>query len=245
MTGVSHPRVPRARQIQALRDFGNVKAGTLGGYIQSEANLSHDGLCWIADNAVALERSEIKDDAQVWGQAIITDHAGILGNASVHGQAEVWGYVMLKDWANVTDQVLLYDHVLIQDTTSVYGLVKIMGNVRISFHAVIEGTGQGIFIADYVNIHGCSRIEGEGRLDGTQDIDQSMVLSSWGNLGPPVVSPFRQVNTPQQPVNPSPVLTLEKLSVIDRTKYPGKCPKCGHPAYQGFNSWDCSNAGCK
>ena len=34
-------------QIRALRDFGNIKAGTLGGHIGSEANLSQSGTGWI------------------------------------------------------------------------------------------------------------------------------------------------------------------------------------------------------
>ena len=32
-------------RIRALRDFGDVKAGDLGGFIESEGNLSHDGEC--------------------------------------------------------------------------------------------------------------------------------------------------------------------------------------------------------
>ena len=34
-------------RIRALEDFGRVKAGDLGGYIQSEDNLSHEGDCWV------------------------------------------------------------------------------------------------------------------------------------------------------------------------------------------------------
>ncbi|GAA5112388.1 hypothetical protein GCM10023261_16890 [Bartonella jaculi] len=38
-------------RIRSLRDFGSVKAGDLGGFIEKEANLSHDGNCWVGDNA--------------------------------------------------------------------------------------------------------------------------------------------------------------------------------------------------
>ena len=34
-------------RIRAIRDFSNVKTGDLGGYIEKESNLSHDGNCWI------------------------------------------------------------------------------------------------------------------------------------------------------------------------------------------------------
>ena len=34
-------------RIRALRSFGNVKAGDVGGWVEREANLSHDGDCWV------------------------------------------------------------------------------------------------------------------------------------------------------------------------------------------------------
>ena len=38
-------------RIRALKDFGHVRAGTLGGFVASERNLSQDGNCWVADDA--------------------------------------------------------------------------------------------------------------------------------------------------------------------------------------------------
>ena len=38
-------------RIKALKDFGNVKKGDLGGFVQSEMNLSHYGNCWIYNDA--------------------------------------------------------------------------------------------------------------------------------------------------------------------------------------------------
>ncbi|WP_375627124.1 MULTISPECIES: hypothetical protein [unclassified Bartonella] len=34
-------------RIRALRDFGGIKADDLGGLIEHEGNLSHEGNCWI------------------------------------------------------------------------------------------------------------------------------------------------------------------------------------------------------
>lgn len=38
-------------RIRALRDFSNVKAGDVGGFVTSEKNLSHKGDCWVSGNA--------------------------------------------------------------------------------------------------------------------------------------------------------------------------------------------------
>ena len=45
-------------RIKALKDFGDVKAGDLGGYIEDYKNLSHDGNCWIYDNAKVMSLSQ-------------------------------------------------------------------------------------------------------------------------------------------------------------------------------------------
>ena len=39
-------------QIRALKDFGNVKVGDLGGWIEKEANLSQQGNAWVSGNAL-------------------------------------------------------------------------------------------------------------------------------------------------------------------------------------------------
>ena len=52
-------------RIQALRDFGNVKEGDIGGYIESEKNLSQDGNAWVYGDAC------VSGDACVYGDADI------------------------------------------------------------------------------------------------------------------------------------------------------------------------------
>ncbi len=42
-------------RIRALRDFKGVKAGDLGGFIEKEENLSHEGNCWVYNNAMYAE----------------------------------------------------------------------------------------------------------------------------------------------------------------------------------------------
>ena len=39
-------------RIEALKDFADVKKGDLGGFIETDHNLSHNGNCWVYDDAV-------------------------------------------------------------------------------------------------------------------------------------------------------------------------------------------------
>ena len=38
-------------QIKSVRSFGDVKEGDLGGFVESEKNLSHDRNAWVFGNA--------------------------------------------------------------------------------------------------------------------------------------------------------------------------------------------------
>lgn len=46
------------RRIKALKNFRNVNAGDLGGYIEKEENLSHDGGAWIFGGATVYDNAD-------------------------------------------------------------------------------------------------------------------------------------------------------------------------------------------
>lgn len=56
-------------RIKALKDFGNVKSGEIGGWIESEHNLSHNGDCWVADNAKVFDDARVFCDAEIHGDS--------------------------------------------------------------------------------------------------------------------------------------------------------------------------------
>ena len=64
-------------QIVALKDFADVKAGDLGGWIESEENLSHDGDCWVYDNAIVYMGAKIYDNAKVRDNAVVYADANV------------------------------------------------------------------------------------------------------------------------------------------------------------------------
>jgi hypothetical protein len=50
-------------RIRAVRSFGKIKAGDLGGFIEHEDNLSHHGNCWVGINARVWGKAQIYGDA--------------------------------------------------------------------------------------------------------------------------------------------------------------------------------------
>ena len=65
-------RTATLHRIRAVAEFGLVKIGDLGGWIEKEENLSHEGKAW------------------VWGDAEVCGDAKVWGNAKVCGDAEVF-----------------------------------------------------------------------------------------------------------------------------------------------------------
>ena len=88
-------------RIIALRDFGEVKKGDIGGWIEGQENLSHDDDCWVCGEAKVYGNATVCDDAEVYGNAIVCGNAIVYGNAKVCGNAKVEkksDYIVFKNW---------------------------------------------------------------------------------------------------------------------------------------------------
>ncbi len=70
-------------RIRAVRDFGSVKTGEFGGYIEKEENLSHFGNAWVSGNAWVFDNARVYDNAWVFGDAKVYGDAWVSGNAEV------------------------------------------------------------------------------------------------------------------------------------------------------------------
>ena len=57
------------KRIRAIKDFGDVKAGDIGGWIEKEENLSHKDSAWVYGNARAFGSAQVYGDAWVFGDA--------------------------------------------------------------------------------------------------------------------------------------------------------------------------------
>ena len=90
-------------RIKALKDFFGAKAGDLGGYIEGESNLSHEGTCWVYDNARVFGEAYVYGNAYVYGDARVYGNARVCGDARVYGNARVCGNARVYGNARVCD----------------------------------------------------------------------------------------------------------------------------------------------
>jgi hypothetical protein len=87
-------------RIRALRDFGDVRRGDLGGYIESEANLDHNGECWVGDVAqVCGPHGRVQDNGRVSGES------WVLG--CVDGDAQICDLAVIAEHAHVGGRTIV------------------------------------------------------------------------------------------------------------------------------------------
>ena len=106
-------------RIEALRDFGDVKAGDRGGWIEKEANLSHEGSCWVFGNAGVCDRAWVFGNAEVFGKARVSGNAMVYGTALVSGNARVF------------DNAMVYGDALVSGNALVSGYARVPGDARV------------------------------------------------------------------------------------------------------------------
>ena len=143
-------------RIEALKDFGEIKKGDKGGFIESEDNLSHEGNAWVYDDACVYDNALVTDDAcvsdnaRVYGNSLVYsnaqvyDNARMCGNARVCGNAQVYGYTyvygnsLVYGNARVSDNAYVYDNASVSDNARVWGNVRVYGNTNVCGDAEIS-----------------------------------------------------------------------------------------------------------
>ena len=84
-------------QIRSLRDFSEFKAGSLGGWIEKEGNLSHEGNCWVYENSqiygnsLVFGNSQIYENSQIYGNSLVFGNSQIFANSRVFGNSQIYG----------------------------------------------------------------------------------------------------------------------------------------------------------
>ena len=108
-------RTATLHRIRAVAEFGLVKIGDLGGWIEKEENLSHEGKAWVCGDAEVWGNAKVWGDAKVCGDAKVWGDAEVWGNAKVCGDAKVWGDAEVcgdaEVWGNA--EVFSASHVLV------------------------------------------------------------------------------------------------------------------------------------
>ena len=125
-------------RIRALKDFGNVKAGDVGGWVCSEDNLSQNGNCWIYDNAKCL------DDARVYYNAKMYDNAIMCDDAIMYDNSRMFNNTIMYNNSRIFNNAKMYDNAMMYNNTRMFSNA-IMGDNAIMYDDAIIGDNAKMF----------------------------------------------------------------------------------------------------
>ena len=147
-------------RIKALIEFGNVKAGDLGGYIEKEENLSHMGNAWVSGDAQVSGDARVYGNAWVYGDARVSGDAQVFGDARVSGNAQVFGNARVSGNAWVSGNAQVSGNAWVSGNAQVSGDARVSGNAQVSGDAQVFGDARVSGDKDYAYAHGfgsCNR----------------------------------------------------------------------------------------
>lgn len=127
-------------QIRALIDIPryDVKAGDLGGWIETENNLAQKGDCWVGGSALVYEHAQVKGNALVDGNARVSGYAWVRENARVYGSVRVSENAWVGDNAWVSGNAWVRENAWVKGNARVNGNARVRGNARVMGRAHVQ-----------------------------------------------------------------------------------------------------------
>ncbi len=155
-------------RIRAVRDFGKVRAGEIGGWIEKEENLSHYGDCWVGDESIVCENAVIRGYALIRGHAAIRGYAAIGGHAVIREDAAIGGH------AEIEAHAVIGGYTVIEGNACVGGYAIVIGGAAIGGHAVIR---EDAAIGGHAEIEAHAVIGGNAWIRGHAVIGEDACIS--------------------------------------------------------------------
>jgi len=153
-------------RIKALRDFGEVKKGDIGGWVESENNLSQSASCWvfdngrISDNGYVSDNGHVSDNGYVFGNGHVSDNGYVCGNGLLSGNGRISGNGCVSGDGHVFGNGHVSDNGHVSGNGHVCGggwvfdNGHVSGNGEVSGNAKIAGDGLVKSDEDYAVIQG-------------------------------------------------------------------------------------------
>ena len=140
-------------RIRALRDFGDVHRGDLGGYIETYDNLAQTGNCWVYDESVVKDDAKVSCNVNVHGKSIICGSATVdcyadiidstvSDNATVTGFAKIYNGAKIKECAMVGNYGMIDGRSIISGNACISGVAKITGESLIQGNVIVNGNAE-------------------------------------------------------------------------------------------------------
>lgn len=160
-------------RIKALVDFADVQKGDVGGFVESEKNLSQDGNCWLYGNSRAYENALVYGDASLWENAEVSGNARVMDEAEVSGNVKVTDEAIIEGDSECKGNCVIYGNAWVSNSSYLNGNVKVYDDAQVCNATLL----------DNVKAYGDARIGGFNTLKGNEEAgygyvsDNNIILS--------------------------------------------------------------------
>jgi len=126
-------RIRALIEIPANSFCDSVSPGELGGYIQSESNLSNDknDTAWVYDTAIVYENAKVFSNARIFEDAHVFGSAKVFGNAIIYGGVKIYCSAQVFENACINTNAMVYGNAMIHGNAEVSENSKIFGNAEV------------------------------------------------------------------------------------------------------------------
>lgn len=162
-------------RVKALKKFNDVNVGDLGGFVESENNLSQEDNCWIYDDGKVLEHANVNLSAKVKGRATVCGNAQVYNDVVVENNAVVRDFSILYGSVNVGGNSIIQHNAQVGDWAKVRGNAIVSGNAEVGNKALIEGHAE---ITGYATVFGETQVRGLVRLSEYAELSGKSIINS-------------------------------------------------------------------
>ena len=123
-------------RIKALKDFNDIKAGDIGGWVCSYDNLSQEGNCWIYDDAKCLDNARVYDNAKMYDSSMMLGNAKMYDNAVMSDSsvmcdnAVVCGNARMCDTSTMCDNSMMRGNAMMFNNSKMYDRATMFDNSK-------------------------------------------------------------------------------------------------------------------
>ena len=175
-------------RIRAVIDIpsADVNAGDIGGWIESDSNLSHSGDAWVGGSAWVSGDAWVSDDARVSGDAWVGDDARVSGDAWVVGNARVCGNARVSDDAWVVGNARVCGNARVSGDAWVGDDARVSGDAWVSDDAWVGGNARvsgDAWVGGSAWVGGNARVSGDEWVVGNAHINSNKDFIIIGPIG--------------------------------------------------------------
>lgn len=159
-------RIKALKDLKGVDDIIFVNKGDLGGWLESEDNLSQSNNAWVYGEAIVYDKAFVCDDARVYGCAEMKDEAyacgqtNIFNSAVVKDHAEIMNSAQVSGNARICERARISGEAWVKEDAGVYGESRIYGTARVSGEAMIGSSA---------NVFGSAHISGNATIMSKDD----------------------------------------------------------------------------